>query len=170
MRFPFWMRLAILAALVAGLAFVAYCGLSPDALRCPICAMAAPPPSEDPFAMRIVPPWYLLPVVGILRSVWIDLGVLDSKVLTYAILGAALFAPLSLAFTRWSAPPPRAVFGFVAVFAIVLALGWVGAQSPSDQTAMIAGQVLTVSYFLAWAFVFHAFANTAKAEAQISEF
>ena len=94
-----------------------------------------------------MPPWYLLPLYAILRSVpWKLAGVI--------VAGAAFLAPLSLGFFDWDKVPARAWAVLLAVLVPrVYALGYLGAQEATEGT-MRAGQVLTLIYFAAFLVIF----------------
>ncbi|MEJ0060927.1 MAG: hypothetical protein WDM79_15705 [Terricaulis sp.] len=103
---------------------------------------------------QIVPDWYLLPAFSVLRAISFDLGAVDSKSLGLLVLCAAFIAPLTLAFFDWPKTPMRAWASLLSIPAILVALGWAGAQSSSDPFVIPLTQILVLLYFLEFLVVF----------------
>ena len=93
---------------------------------------------------HIVPEWYFLPFYAILRSIPDKLG-------GVACMGAAIAILLLLPFiitpkTQSPGFKPVYAFCFFVFCAVVLALGWLGAQ-PVEVPYIALGQIATVLYF-----------------------
>ena len=110
---------------------------------------------------QITPSWYLLPTNGMLRSVTFTLGVVSAKTLGVVVAGAALVAPLVLAFFNWSKTPGRAWLSLLTIPVVLGGLGWIGAQA-YDERLSNAGLALTAIYFAVFWIVFPLLARRAQ--------
>jgi quinol-cytochrome oxidoreductase complex cytochrome b subunit len=162
-------RIGVLAAVIAPVALVVDCGFRlyfepwrPTYVPgwCAVNRLLASRPSM-PEMLPCVYEWYLLPVYAMRRSFAFDIGPIDGTGLGDIVVSAAFAAPLSLAFWNWRTTPRRAWLSLLGAGAIVLALGWTGAQPPKI-FIVTAGQVLTVVYFLIFVVVFPLLARARK--------
>lgn len=160
MSFGWLGRFGLLLAIIAPIAIVVLCGLhvwvlwSYDNRPC-VCAIndVLDPPAADPMEMRILPPWYLAPTFGVVRAITFPLGPIDTKTLGVLALVAMLLAPLSLSFFNWSKARAPARFSLIALWPILIGLGWIGWQHPTDTLAAIS-LALIGAYFALFLIVF----------------
>jgi ubiquinol-cytochrome c reductase cytochrome b subunit len=96
--------------------------------------------------MQILPPWYLLPIYAILRSV-------APKLAGVIVAAAALLAPLSLGVFDWEKVSTRAWASLLALVPVVYGLAYLGAQESSETNSAV-GAVLTALYFAIFFVVF----------------
>jgi quinol-cytochrome oxidoreductase complex cytochrome b subunit len=118
-------------------------------------------PDPGPYRdFDIMPAWHALPFYAMLRAVPV-------KALGIAVTFAALLMPLIWPWVR----ADRLRLGgarwvwrlaWMAFAAIVVGLGWLGAQPP-DQPATLAARVLTIGYFAYFLLVPFALGRTARA-------
>jgi quinol-cytochrome oxidoreductase complex cytochrome b subunit len=149
------LRLAIYSLIVGSLLFFWSCdfgGLPPWRALCHV--VAGPPPSS-PLEMRIVPSWYELPFVAVLRSVTINIGPLHAKELGLTLLALVLLAPLVLVFTNWSRTPGRAWISLSAAFAALIGLAWCGAHLPTPFLTNVSAALVAL-YLVTFLVVFPA--------------
>jgi quinol-cytochrome oxidoreductase complex cytochrome b subunit len=150
-------RFGVLFAIVAPIAVVVLCGLIfvwPEGRPC-VCTIndVLDPPAADPMEMRILPPWYLAPAVAVLRAITFDVAPFGTKLLGLLTLVAMLIAPLALSFFNWSKATAPARFSLLALWPILIGLGWIGWQRPTDALAAIS-LALIGAYFALFLIVF----------------
>nr|YP_009471346.1 cytochrome b [Creobroter jiangxiensis]AVE15727.1 cytochrome b [Creobroter jiangxiensis] len=94
--------------------------------------------------VHIQPEWYFLFAYAILRSIPNKLGGVIALVMSIAIL---FFLPLTITNSRGLQYYPINQFMFWLMVIIVILLTWIGAR-PVEDPYILAGQILTILYFL----------------------
>lgn len=151
-------RFGVIFAIVAPIATIVCCGVffvwNDDHRPC-VCAIndVLAPPADNSMDMRILPPWYLAPAYSVLRAVTFEIGPVGTKTLGVLLLAAMLLAPFALSFFNWSKARVSARFSLLALWPILIGLGWIGWQRPTDTLVMIS-LALIAAYFALFLVVF----------------
>ncbi len=150
-----WVRLAIVAAIVAPFVFSQYCGITKFAYPhawCPLCAVFGAPHSRTgPFDMQFMPDGYVWPSFALLRSMaWAPLP----KLFGLVVMVAAYVMPLTLALYTWPKVRPRAWYSLFSLPLIIAGLGWAGGHLAFDAASSVGSPLFTGLYFLEFLVVF----------------